>query len=84
MNFQLSLLTLRNCSYFHQRLRAAVSLGLVLTLFLTTLSTSVSAQKLPAPSDGTDSYVVYVVSQGDMVCREATGTERERLEKVVP
>ena len=68
-----------------QSFRATVALGLVLTLFLTTLSFSVSAHEdLGLSQIENDNYVFYVDEKGKVVCREATPAESRAMENAAP
>ncbi len=70
---------------FRQNFRSAVSLSLVLALFLTSLCLNVSAQTISESSDvDYDHFMIYEAENGDTVCRAATDAERIELEKIVP
>jgi uncharacterized protein DUF4214 len=69
-----------------QSFRAGVSVGLVLAVFLTTLSltVSVSAKGGVQPPGAEREFFVIYRGEGGVVCRAATLAERENLKKVVP
>jgi hypothetical protein len=65
--------------------RPAVALSLVLALFFTSLSLTVSAQTPSGPPTFEyDHFVFYRDDNGDMVCRDANDAERQVLDKVSP
>ena len=83
--FSRSSIAARFPRYSHH-FRAATALGLVLTLFLTSLFLHVSAAQ-PAsepPVVETDHFLIYQGEDGDTVCREADALERRNLQKIVP
>jgi hypothetical protein len=71
---------------YSHHFRAATALGLVLTIFLTSLFLHVSAA--PTSSEPTavenDHFLIYQGENGDTVCREADALERRELQKIVP
>ena len=71
---------------FSHHFRAATALGLVLTLFLTTLCLHVSAAQTQSepPAVENDYYLIYQGENGDTVCREADALERRELQKIAP
>src|SRR5687768_1643410 len=70
---------------FGLRARCILALGLVATMFFTSLIFTVSAS--PPPSDPTpenDHFLLYRGTDGDTVCREATLAEGLELDKIKP
>ena len=84
MPFSLLSFSAQNCAYLRQRFPAAVSLGLVLTLFLTTLSFGAPAHQALVSDIENDNYVLYVGPNGKMVCRDASPIESREMENAAP
>src|SRR5688572_30652662 len=71
---------------YSDHFRAATALGLVLTLFLTSLFQHVAAAQPVSepPVVETDHFLIYQGEDGDTICREADALERRDLQKIVP
>ncbi|HEX2268688.1 MAG TPA: NF038122 family metalloprotease, partial [Pyrinomonadaceae bacterium] len=67
--------------------RTALALTLVLSIFLTSLGLTVSAQaqtSAASTDSGYDHFLIYADADGDTICREATPLEGLELDKIRP
>src|SRR5687768_1013489 len=73
-------------SRFNHQFRAATALGLVLSIFLTSLFLHVSAAQTSSdpPVVDNDYFLIYQGEDGDTICREANALERRELQKIAP
>lgn len=69
---------------FGLRARCILALGLVATMFLTSLIFTVSASPPSDPTPENDHFLLYRGADGDTVCREATLAESLELDKIKP
>src|SRR5688572_13677136 len=69
---------------FGLRARCILALGLVATMFLTSLIFTVSASPPSDPTPENDHFLLYRGTDGDTVCREATLAEGLELDKIQP
>jgi hypothetical protein len=66
------------------RSHVALSVGLALTILLTSLGLTVSANTSSRQFQGGEHFIIYQGPNGESVCREATPSEARELEKANP
>ena len=67
--------------------RTPLALTLILAIFLTSLAFTGTVQAQPSPTsagEDNDYFLLYQGTNGDTICREAVGTERDDIERNRP